>query len=56
MHAVVGRLSFDAQKLAENIQAFIDHIMSLKPQTVKGMYVKGISVSATMSPGIRVAA
>jgi large subunit ribosomal protein L1 len=56
VHAVVGRLSFAADKLAENVQAFIDHIQGLKPQAVKGTYVKGISISATMSPGVRVAA
>lgn len=56
VHAVVGKLSFDAKKLAENIQAFIDHINSLKPVAVKGTYVRGVSISATMSPGIRVAA
>jgi large subunit ribosomal protein L1 len=56
VHAVVGKLSFDAQKLIENIQAFIHHIHSLKPNSVKGHYVKGIAISATMSPGIRVAA
>jgi len=56
VHAVVGRLSFDNQKLAENIQAFIDHVVGMKPQAVKGVYLKGISISATMSPGIRVAA
>jgi large subunit ribosomal protein L1 len=55
IHAVVGKLSFEESKLAENIQAFIDHIGSLKPAAVKGQYVRGIAVSATMSPGIRVA-
>ena len=56
VHAVVGKLSFDAPKLCENIQAFIDYINSLKPGTVKGTYLKGVSISATMSPGVRVAA
>ena len=56
VHAVVGRLSFDPQKLTDNIQAFINHVLSLKPQTVKGVYLKGVCLSATMSPGIRVAA
>jgi large subunit ribosomal protein L1 len=53
VHAVVGKLSFDAPKLVENIQAFIQHVQSIKPHTVKGHYVKGISVSATMSPSVR---
>lgn len=56
VHAVVGKISFDAQKLTENIQAFIDHINSLKPAAVKGHYVRGIAISATMSPSVRVAA
>ena len=56
LHAVVGKLSFDQQKLRDNIQAFIDHVMSLKPSSVKGTYVKAVYVAATMSPGIRIAA
>lgn len=56
VHAVVGRLSFDAVKLLQNVQAFIDHITGLKPNAVKGTYVRSISVCATMSPGIRIAA
>ena len=55
VHAKVGKLSFDADKLQENIQAFVDHINSLKPMAVKGHFFKGLAVSATMSPGIRVA-
>ena len=56
VHAVVGKLSFDKDKLQENIQSFIDHINSLKPLAVKGTYVRGIAICATMSPGIPVAA
>jgi len=56
VHAVVGKLSFDAPKLVDNIQAFINHIQGMKPHTVKGHFVKSIAVSATMSPGIRIAA
>jgi large subunit ribosomal protein L1 len=56
VHAVVGRLSFDNQKLMDNIRAFIDHILALKPSAVKGTYVRGVSICATMSPGIRIAA
>jgi len=54
VHAVGGKLSFDAPKLADNISAFINHVMGLKPAAVKGQYLKGIVVSATMSPGVRV--
>jgi large subunit ribosomal protein L1 len=56
VHAVVGKLSFDAPKLIENIQAFINHIHGMKPHTVKGHFVRSIAISATMSPGIRIAA
>ena len=54
VHGAVGKLSFDADKLVENIQKFIDYVVSLKPATVKGVYVKSIAISATMSPGVRV--
>jgi large subunit ribosomal protein L1 len=56
VHAVIGKLSFDAPKLSENVQAFINHILHLKPNSVKGHYVKSIAISATMSPGVLVAA
>lgn len=56
VHAVVGKLSFDAAKLAENVEAFIKHIEGLKPNTIKGVYMKGVALSATMSPGVHVAA
>jgi large subunit ribosomal protein L1 len=55
VHGVVGKLSFDEQKLVENTKAFIDHIMHLKPHSVKGVYVKSITLSATMSPGLKIA-
>ena len=54
VQAVVGKLSFDAPKLVENIRSFINTVVSLKPAAVKGQYVKGIAVSATMSPSVRV--
>lgn len=56
VHAVVGKLSFSAPQLQENIQTFLDHIASIKPHSLKGTYVKNVSVCATMSPGIRIAA
>ncbi len=54
VQAVVGKLSFDAPKLVDNIRAFINHILAMKPAAVKGQYVKSVAISATMSPGIRV--
>jgi large subunit ribosomal protein L1 len=54
--APVGKLSFDEAKLVENIQTFLTHLKSVKPATSKGQYIRTITVSATMSPGIRVVA
>ena len=56
VHAVVGRLSFDEQQLQDNINSFIDHINSIKPNAIKGTYVRGIVIAATMSPGVRIMA
>ena len=56
VHAVVGRLSFTPDKLQENIDAFLKYIDSLKPNSIKGHYIKGISLAATMSPGVPLAA
>ena len=56
IHAVVGKLSFDEPKLIENIQTFIDFVINMKPNAVRGQYLKGIAICATMSPSVRVAA
>lgn len=56
VHAVVGKLSFDADKLTDNIRTFINHIIAIKPAAVRGQYVKSIAISATMSPGLRIQA
>ncbi len=56
LHAIVGKLSFDAQKLVENVEAFMAYVNSLKPHAVKGTYIKSIALCATMSPSVRVAA
>ena len=55
VHAPVGKLSFEEDQLAGNIQAFLDHIWSLRPSTTKGTYVQKASVSSTMGPGIDLA-
>ena len=55
VHAIAGKISFDDQKLVENLETFINHINTLKPTAVKGQYVKGVSISLTMSPGVKVA-
>ncbi len=54
VHAVVGKLSFDKPKLTENIRTFIDYVVNLRPAAVKGQYVKGIAITATMSPSVRI--
>lgn len=56
VHAVVGKLSFDNSVLVENAQAMIDHIVALKPGACKGTYMKGLTISATMSPSVRISA
>lgn len=52
IHVTIGRVSFTAQQLAENAGVVIDSIIKAKPASAKGKYVKGISVSSTMGPGI----
>ncbi len=54
VHAPVGKLSFDAQKLQDNVQAFIDEVMRRKPASSKGQYIKKVSLSGTMTPGVLV--
>lgn len=55
VHAPVGKLSFEADKLAENAKAFIDRVLSLKPSAVKGVYVKSAHLSGAMTPSVRLA-
>ena len=52
VHAGVGKASFDAVKLAENIRAFVDAVNRAKPSGAKGTYVKKVSISSTMGPGV----
>src|SRR4051794_37040672 len=52
VHAGVGKMSFDEDKLADNITAFVEQIKHVKPSAVKGHYIKSVTLSATMSPGI----
>jgi len=54
VHAGVGKMSFDEEKLAANIHAFVEQVRAAKPANVKGNYIESVTVSATMSPGIRV--
>jgi large subunit ribosomal protein L1 len=54
VHTVVGKQSFDGSKLVENIQAFMAVIKKMKPPTIKGVFIKKVTISATMSPGVQV--
>ncbi|MFZ4579384.1 MAG: 50S ribosomal protein L1 [Myxococcota bacterium] len=54
IHAGVGKISFEAPKLRENIDALLEALMKLKPATAKGTYIKAVTVATTQSPGIRV--
>jgi len=56
VHAVVGKASFDSSKPADNIRAFIDFVLAMQPASVRGQFVKSISICATMTPGVMVAA
>ena len=54
VHAPVGKASFEAVKLAENFNVLIEMVMKMKPATAKGVYLKGIVVSSTMGPGVKI--
>ncbi len=54
IHASIGKASFDAQKLSDNAHELLSTIVKLKPSAAKGTYLKSISISSTMSPGIRI--
>ncbi len=54
VHAPIGRLSFDANQLKENLGALMEQIVRLKPAAAKGIYIQSISLSSTMGPGIRI--
>ena len=54
IHAIIGKVSFTEAQLAENLDAFIATLLKVKPATVKGDYVKNVSVTTTMGPGIKI--
>jgi large subunit ribosomal protein L1 len=56
VHAVVGKVSFTPEQLRENVQAFLDYVISLKPMAVKASFVRSVTLAATMSPGVKVSA
>ena len=54
IHASIGRVSFEPGKIAENAQELINTLVRMKPATAKGLYLKGISMASTMSPGLSI--
>jgi len=54
IHAPMGKVSFGADKIAENVTAFLETVIRLKPASSKGTYLKGIAISTTMGPGIKI--
>ncbi len=54
IHAAIGKASFESEKLAENAQELISTLIKLKPTSAKGTYVKSITISSSMSPGVKI--
>jgi large subunit ribosomal protein L1 len=54
VHAPMGKVSFGAEKIVQNMAAFLDKIMRLNPASSKGTYLKGIAISTTMGPGVKI--
>ena len=54
VHTSLGKLNFEADKLAENARAFLNTIIKLKPSSAKGQYIKSLFLSSTMGPGLKI--
>ncbi|MFB3065420.1 MAG: 50S ribosomal protein L1, partial [Planctomycetota bacterium] len=55
VHAVMGKRSFESKQLAENVDAFLDHVRGLRPAAAKGNFIVSASLAPTMGPGINLA-
>ncbi|MDH3251648.1 MAG: 50S ribosomal protein L1, partial [Ignavibacteria bacterium] len=54
IHASVGKASFEPKQLTDNIHAFLNTVVRLKPTSAKGTYIKSITLSSTMGPGVKI--
>jgi len=54
VHTIIGKVSFDAKKLSENLEYVVTTISKVKPSSVKGTFIESITISTTMGPGIKV--
>jgi large subunit ribosomal protein L1 len=54
IHSIIGKVSFTDEQLIENLNALVAEMKRVKPQSVRGEYIKNVSISATMAPGIKV--
>lgn len=54
IHMTIGKVSFGAEKLAQNLRAIYDTLIKVRPSTVKGAYIKNVSVASTMGPGVKI--
>ncbi len=56
IHAPIGKASFDSEKLTENLKALVEQLIRVKPTAAKGQYIKGVTLTTTMGPGVKVSA
>ena len=54
LHVPVGKVSFDNEKLLENLKAIHETVVRIKPATAKGQYIKNVTLTSTLGPGVRV--
>jgi large subunit ribosomal protein L1 len=54
VHVSIGKISFESDKILDNAREVLNHLLKIKPSSSKGVYMKSISISSTMSPGIKI--